>query len=131
MLNALSTFEDGNAAASSAAAELSAGTVRESKVSKFNGFVDVHHGLPGQLRTVGRDDARQRRVRHRQDDDVAGDGCVRLGGTDVLDVGAPGAQHPAMAVPMLPDPKIVTLVISAPVVVSQPARFGCCYNYST
>ena len=31
---------------------------------------------------------------------------------------------------MLPDPKIVTLVISAPVVVSQSARFGCCYNYN-
>ena len=31
---------------------------------------------------------------------------------------------------MLPDPKIVTLVISAPIVVSQSARFGCCYNYN-
>jgi len=38
VLNALSTFDDGNAAASSATAELSAGTVRESKVSRFSGF---------------------------------------------------------------------------------------------
>src|SRR6476659_4836380 len=42
----------------------------------------------------------------------------------------PALSTPSMAVPMLPDPKIVTLVISAPVVVSRAARFGCCYNYN-
>jgi hypothetical protein len=39
VLNALSTRALGRAAAISAAAELSAGTVRESNVSKFSGFV--------------------------------------------------------------------------------------------
>jgi hypothetical protein len=46
VLNALSTFEDGRAAASSAAAELSVGTVKESKVSKFSGFVMSTTVLP-------------------------------------------------------------------------------------
>ena len=39
VLKAFSTFDDGRAAASSAAAELSAATVSESKVSKFSGLL--------------------------------------------------------------------------------------------
>ena len=54
---------------------------------------DVDDDLPGELGSVTDDDALQCRVRHGEDDDVAGDGCVGIGRTDVLDIGAPGAQH--------------------------------------
>jgi hypothetical protein len=46
VLNAFSTRELGSAAAISAAAELSAGTTRESKVAKFSGFVMSTTVLP-------------------------------------------------------------------------------------
>jgi hypothetical protein len=46
VLKALSTCDCGSAAAISAAAELSAATVRESKVSKFSGLVISTTTLP-------------------------------------------------------------------------------------
>ena len=46
VLKAFSTFDDGRAAASSAAAELSAGTVSESKVSKLSGLLMSTTVLP-------------------------------------------------------------------------------------
>ena len=111
VLNALSTFDEGNASASSAAAELSAGTVRR--------IADVHDSLARQLWSGLGNDGLERRVQHGEDDDVnvTLDGRLGVGRTDVLDDGT-GGQHPhRMAVPMLPDPKIVTSAI-APIVVS-------------
>jgi hypothetical protein len=57
-------------------------------------------------------------ARHGTDHDIASDSCVLICRSDVLDVRISGAQQapPAIAVPILPDPKIVTLVISAPTV---------------
>ena len=49
MLNAFTTRDCGSAAAISAVAELSAGTVRESKVSKSSGLVMSTTTLPARL----------------------------------------------------------------------------------
>jgi hypothetical protein len=56
VLKALSTREDGSAAATSAAAEPSGDTTSESKVSKFSGLVMSTMVFPGQMLAVFVDD---------------------------------------------------------------------------
>ena len=56
VLNALSTRDCGRAAAISAAAEPSAGTTSESKVSKFSGLVMSTTTLPASWSPRGGDD---------------------------------------------------------------------------
>ena len=73
VLKALSTRDCGSAAAISAAAELSAGTIRESKVSKFSGLVMSTTILPARLSPRCGDDVGDGGVGDGEDDDVAGD----------------------------------------------------------
>ena len=85
VLNALSTRDCGRAAAISAAAELSAGTTRESKVSKFSGLVMSTTILPARLSPRWAMTSATGGVGDGEDDDVAGDRGVDVVGAEQLD----------------------------------------------
>ena len=85
VLNALSTRELGSAAAISAAAELSAGTTRESKVSKFSGLVMSTTILPASCSPRWAMTSADGRVGDREDDDVAGHRGVDVVLAELLD----------------------------------------------
>ena len=104
VLNALSTRDCGSAAAISAAAELSAGTTRESKVSKFSGLVMSTTILPARLLAALGDDVGDGRVGDGEDDDVAGHRGVEVVLAELLDAvaalacdGGDGLAHVAGA----------------------------------
>ena len=128
VLKALSTRESGRAAAISAAAELSAGTTRESKVSKFSGLVMSTTILPASCSPRCGDDVGDGRVGDGEDDDVAGDRrCRRRSAPSSWTVWPPLAATAAMAWPMLPVPMMVRFAM----VCSWrwwSNRFGCCFK---
>ena len=85
VLNAFSTFDEGRAAAISAAAELSAGTTSPSNVSTFTRVGDVDDDLAGELVAALRQNLADRRVVDGEDDHVAGHRLVHVGGVERLD----------------------------------------------
>ena len=114
VLKALTTREEGRAAAISAAFEESAGTTRESKVSKFTGLVMSTTTLPASCSP-----------RSAMIPATAGCGTARTTTSPVTAVAASAVPsscgvppflttRPAMAWPMFPVPMIVTVLMSAP-----------------